>query len=158
AWCERCRCQSRCRVYYERRRHEAAERGEPLPSVDEGEEATVLASSPAWEAFLEEANREPTQAEVDEATRADALIEDRLAHAPLVISANEYTEIVFGLTAGLDPLFERRDDTLAQAAIDTVERLGIAVGVKVSRAARSSLQMDGGEDCGLEDANGTAKL
>jgi hypothetical protein len=163
SWCERCRLQSRCRVYHDRQNWEAQARGEPPPFPEDDEPGDDAEPTPEWRAFLEEANREPTAAEIEAITAEEARLDDILDRDALVIGAKEYTEIVLGLSAGLDPLFEPAGDALIEAAMDTIGRLGVAVGVKVWRASRARLRAQREEEhdedgFSMEDANGTAKL
>ena len=158
AWCERCRCQSRCRLYHERLRHEAQDRGEALsPEEDDVDPAGEW--SPEWLAIFEEANRPPTDAEIEEAEKEHARIEAILDRDPLVCEARDYSEIVCGLRTGLDPLFKPPDDGILRAAMDVIGWHGVALGVKVRRACRDLIRTeDDDEEFLREDGNGTAKL
>src|SRR5690349_7175972 len=72
AWCERCPCQSRCRLYYNRLRYEAAARGEPAPPEEDAEDESRGTAPAEWLALLEEGNREPTAAELAAVTKEEA--------------------------------------------------------------------------------------
>ena len=154
-WCERCRFQTRCRVFRDRQDFEARAAGQPPPTPDEDTSATSVTRD--WHARLDDANQEPTPAELDQARKDHARLEAALDRDPVVISAMEYSEIVVGIAAGLDPLIEPTGDVLIRAALDTIGRLGSLIGVKVRRASRVRLD-DGDEDFAREDANRTAKL
>src|ERR1700752_2356155 len=71
----------------------------------------------------------------DQSSSAPVAIED-----PVVASARDYAEIVLGLHAGLDPLFASAGDALIETAVDTVGRLGSAIGAKVSRLFQAQLR------------------
>jgi hypothetical protein len=101
---------------------------------------------------------EPTDAEVEAIMQRHDRVEAMLDGDSLVISASEYTEIVMGIAAGLDPLFEIARDPVTEAAVDSIHRLGLLVGVKVRRASRGYVADDGDEEFAREDANRTAKL
>jgi hypothetical protein len=160
-WCERCRFQNRCRVYRTREQFRALALGQPHlenPEIEAPRPDTAASSE--WRAFINEANQEPTPAELDQARKDHARLEAILDRDPVVLSAREYSEIVIGIGAGLDPLLEPGGDALIRAALDTIGRLGISIGVKVRRASRGRLREDedDDEDFALEDANRTTKL
>ncbi len=157
AWCARCRFQTRCRVFFDRQRYEALAAG--LPPPPEPEEDSEPRGD--WSGLFDALNREPTEDEIKEIAETmeeQDRVDKRLARDPLVISAVEYSEIVMGISAGLDPTVQSAGDVVIEAALDTIGRLGVAVGVKVRRASRGRFTADCDDDLEMEDANRTAKL
>jgi hypothetical protein len=154
AWCARCRFQSRCRVFHDQERYQAAlEVLEPPLAPGDDDEA-----GREWQAFLEPGDREPTSAEIAAAIEEHARLDADLMRDPVVTSAIEYSEIVLGVQAGLDPLVESAGDQVIDTALDTIGRLGVAIGAKVRRASLGRLSAQSEDDVELEDANRTAKL
>jgi hypothetical protein len=159
AWCERCRFQSRCFSYSYQLRLEAEERGEPLPPEDDEPTEAPGDGSADWRASLEEANREPTEAELEEVRHEETRIRAILDQDRLVNNAKDYMEIVSGLRSGLDPLFELTGDALIQAALEAIGRHSARIAVKVWRACRSRIPTEHrDEEFARDDGNGTAKL
>jgi hypothetical protein len=154
AWCARCGFQSRCRVFHDQQLYEAAARLPSPPPAPGDDDETGL----EWQAFLEPLDREPTAAEMVAAMEEQARVDTDLDRDPVVTSANEYTEIVLGIQAGLDPLVDSAGDQVIDTALDTIGRLGVPIGAKVRRASRGRLSAEDEDDVALEDANRTAKL
>jgi hypothetical protein len=154
AWCERCRFQSRCRVFHDQQLYEAAAKLPQPPPAPGDEDETGI----EWQAFLGPMDREPTAAEIAAAIEEDARVDADLRRDPVVSSAIEYSEIVIGIRAGLDPLVDSAGDQIIDTALDTIGRLGVPIGSKVRRASRGRLSAQAEDDVLLGDANRTAKL
>ena len=59
-------------------------------------------------------------------------------------------EIVLGLQAGLDPLVNWAGDAVIDTALDTIGRLGVAIGSKVHRASFGRLSAEESDDVALD--------
>lgn len=131
----------------------------------DAEAESVSASQRAeFLAVIEEANREPSEAE---AARIHAAFERRQALKdahPLSIAAREYALIAHGLLPVLRPMLEERGDPLLLAGVETIERFASLIAVKTRRALES-LVTRGDDDDEWDDeefmesdGNGSAKL
>jgi hypothetical protein len=174
-WCERCRFQSRCRLYRDTQRMEQMMDGlldkddlEALQSDEEFEEEDTSAVSRRERAkfleFLSNVNVEPSP---EEAARMKAAFERRrtleTAH-PLTRESMAYTETTRRLLGVLDPMLRAGGDPLALESLETIGRFALFIAVKTRRAVAGLLPPD--EDLDLDDddgfrrsdANGCAKL
>ena len=181
-WCERCRFQRRCRLRLEMRRLRA-QHDEPLDAAaaaalaederrSEAELEEDAASVPASEsaeflAMVEEANQEPTP---EERARIDATVaafdrrRKRQRSHPLSLAAEDYAHISEGLMNVLRPTLESRGDSVALAALETIDRFDLLIHVKTIRATGCLVADRNDEDDGDDDefmrtdGNGCAKL
>jgi len=172
-WCERCRFQSRCRLYRDMRRMERVTDGlldkadlEALQSDEEFEMEDACTVSPRERAeflqFVSEAHVEPS---ADEAARMDAAFERRSreqnAH-PLTRESKEYADTARRLIGVLDPLLRDGGDPLALESLETINRFALFIAVKTHRAVAGLLppceELGDDDEFRTSDANGCAKL
>ncbi|HYN06745.1 MAG TPA: hypothetical protein VES67_05080 [Vicinamibacterales bacterium] len=173
-WCERCRFQSRCRLYRDMQRmervaegtldradlaalesDEAFEAEEEAPQVSARERAEFLE-------FLKHVNVEPPP---EEAARIRAAFERRdgqqTSH-PLSREAMEYADTARRLIGVLDPLLRDRGDPLALEGLETIGRFALFIAVKTRRAVAGlvppSEELGDDDEFRQSDANGCAKL
>ncbi|HEX7777658.1 MAG TPA: hypothetical protein VF424_00380 [Vicinamibacterales bacterium] len=173
-WCERCRFQTRCRLYRDTRRMEEFMEGrldkadlEALQSDEEFEEDTNAPPVSARERaeFLEglaEANQEPSPEESARIERAYERHTRQLDAHPLTRDAMEYATTSRRLVQILESAFHAGGDPLAAESLETIGRFGLMIAVKTRRAAAGLLplceELGDDEEFRQSDANGCAKL
>jgi hypothetical protein len=177
-WCERCRFQTRCRLYRDTERMEAiASAGLDAKSAveafaddadddddDETDEEAATGKRAAFLAALEAATREPSP---EQARRLDAALDRRSAQEaahPLTLEAGEYAQIARGLSVTLRSILARSADPVALASLETIDHFSMMIAVKTRRAVGSLIALQEPDD-ELDDAefsrldgNGSAKL
>jgi hypothetical protein len=176
-WCERCRFQTRCRLYRDTERMEAiASAGLDAKSAveafdddaddddDETDEEAATGTRAAFLAALEAATREPSP---EEARRLDAALDRRSAQEtahPLTLEAGEYAHIARGLSVPLRSILGQSADPVALASLETIDHFSMMIAVKTRRAVGSLIALQEPDD-ELDDAefsrldgNGSAKL
>jgi hypothetical protein len=172
-WCERCRFQSRCRLYRDTQRMEQMMEGlldkddlEALQSDEEFEDEDTSAVSPRERAefleFLSNMNVEPSP---EEAARMKAAFERRrtqqTAH-PLSRESMEYADTARRLLGVLDPMLRAGADPLALESLETIGRFALFIAVKTRRAVAGLVtpceDLDDDDEFRRSDANGCAKL
>ena len=173
-WCERCRFQSRCRLYRDTQRLEQMTAGlldesdlEALDSDDAFElDGTSPPVPPGERAeFLESLTDAVAEVSPAEAARVAAALDRRgrqqTSH-PLSREAFEYGETARRLIAVLGPMLRAAGDPLALESLETIGRFALLIAVKTRRAVASLLppceELDDDDDFRRLDANGCAKL
>jgi hypothetical protein len=181
-WCERCRFQTRCRLYRDLQRFQAApDAGEAaLRAVaeeddePEDEEETTVSPRERAEflALIQEANKEPSPEEAARIRAACERYRELKSSHPLTLQAREYADIASNVTTVIRPVLDSRADPLALAAIETIDRFDHYIAVKTWRATaglvgeRFTLDDDDEDDDEFSnkpsnlqaDCNGCAKL
>ena len=177
-WCERCRFQSRCRLYRDTERMEAiasagldakaaveafADDESDNDETDNDEEAAT-GERASFLAALEAATREPSP---EEARRLDAALDRRSAQEaahPLTLEAGEYAQIARGLSVTLRSIFAQSADPVALASLETIDHFSMMIAVKTRRAAGALISLQEPDDeldddeFSRLDGNGCAKL
>jgi hypothetical protein len=175
-WCERCRFQTRCRLFRDMQRMEQVVEG----MLDRADLA-ALASDEEFEAEMEEgmgtasAGDRPEFLDVlhgadvvpppEEMARIHAAYERRsnlqTAH-PLSREAMEYAQTAHRLVGVLRPMLRDVDDPLAREGLETIARFAFFIAVKTRRAVGALMPAsdDDHPDDVLRqsDGNGCAKL
>jgi hypothetical protein len=175
-WCERCRFQSRCRLYRDEQRMELVAEGRldraDLAALESDEEFEIEAEEgmgpvsarerAEFLEFLQEANVAPTP---EEAARIAAAHERRSALQsahPLSREAMAYAETARRLLGVLEPMLRDSGDPLARESLGTIGRFALFIAVKTRRAAGALIPAtadDFEDDEFLQsDGNGCAKL
>jgi hypothetical protein len=173
-WCERCRFQTRCRLYRDRQRMEQYAEGcldkMDLEALHSDEAFEIEASAPPISAreraeFLEmlaEANREPSPEESARIDAADARqTRQRNAH-PLSRESMEYATIARRALEVVEPAIAAGGDLVAHASVDTIGRFAFSIAVKTRRAVTAlgpaSDELGDDDEFRRSDGNGCAKL
>jgi hypothetical protein len=172
-WCERCRCQNRCRLYRDTQRMERVMDGqldeadlEALQSDEEFEQEDEVAVSPReraeFLALVSEANVEPSP---EETARIEAAYERRRrdqADHPLSLESKDYADSTRRLIGVLDPLLRASGDPIALESLETISRFPLFIAVKTHRAVAGLLplceELGDDDEFRQSDANGCAKL
>jgi hypothetical protein len=175
-WCERCRFQTRCRLFRDLQRMEQVVEGRldradlaALASDEEFEaemEAGMGAASARDRAeFLEFLEGADVVAPPEEMAGIHAACDRRsnlrTAH-PLSREAMEYAQTAHRLIGVLRPMLRGVEDPLARESLETIARFAFFIAVKTRRAAGAliSASDDDHEDDEIRqsDGNGCAKL
>jgi len=184
-WHERCRFQTRCRLYrslalFDMARNAGLDRAQAdawieareraFDKEEEEERAREETANPAlarqraeFLAIIAEANQPLTDEESERFEAAEEHRRRARASHPLTICAKEYMDLADGTIEVLRPLLEARADPVALAAVATIDRFASLIAVKTHRAVGalvSSLPDDGLDDDEFRrsDGDGCAKL
>jgi hypothetical protein len=158
-WCERCRFQTRCRVYRDMQVHLEGDASRPDLPLDADDDDRREPPSPEIQAWLEEIEQTPSESEMrrfeEQYAREKAAVE---AH-PLTRAADDYADITRRLLTVLEDGTEGTDPVLS-GAFDTIGRFNLTIAVKTRRAVGGLMHEDDldHEEGVQTDANGTAKL
>jgi hypothetical protein len=176
-WCERCRFQTRCRLFRDRQRMEAAlnaglDAAAAAALVNAEDDAEMEEEGPAapgseraeFLAIVAAANEEPSAEETARIAEAFDRRHARQKAHPLSVAAEEYAEITDGVTRVLRPMLEASRDPVALAALEAIEHFAWLIAIKTWRATGALvMQPEDADDLHdeefqLSDANGCAKL
>ena len=173
-WCERCRFQTRCRLFRDRSRYEnAIARGSDDEELfklidDDDDDETPRRPMTAgerldWENFLAEVNRPPTPAQQSAFERRVKRRELLLKQDSLTIAGRECDQLALGLVQSLKPVIEARADPAINAAFETIAWFSLMISAKTHRALHGWLNAreeadDVWRNASNADAHGTAKL
>jgi hypothetical protein len=158
SWCERCRFQSRCRVYRDMRLADAG--GEPSLPIDADDDEDREPIPAEMQSFIEAAHR-PLAPE-DERRIAEHFEREReeMAAHTLSRAAFDQADITTRLIRVLEPVIASHPDALVRTAFEALCRFHLTIAVKTQRAVRALVTNDEWNDVhdAQSDANGTAKL
>jgi len=162
-WCERCPYKARCVVAATRDLYDAARaRGEDLESVKPPDEEPDVDDG-IERPWLEDAFRQPTEAEMREYEARETERQRVMEADPLILRAREYSDLGHRIGRALHAQFDGQSDPVVLTAVDTIEWLALGIGAKVWRAVGGELRgllddEDFDEDDVQSDANGSAKI
>ncbi|HEX5071209.1 MAG TPA: hypothetical protein VFV78_13420 [Vicinamibacterales bacterium] len=170
-WCERCRFTDRCRVFHDGRVMELMHGDGPVSESamqevvarrdrEEAEDAAAGEPPAEFLAFVAEANREPTPAEVAEFERDHKARRRWTKEQPAYQAAREYGFPAADVALAWQEMPGIAGESVARAGLASILHFAYMIPVKTARALHGLYDRTHGDDdeFSMDDANGTAKL